>query len=173
MIQIPARSLHRRTVQLLDQELRLATLMPFFDRAGNVDSVMLVSPNSSRILLVEPRRIRVRLWRRIQIEANEFELPDTTAAGAWKLVRDAWHYDPWWLLAKPRFAGHPAVPALKSSNLGDEVKPSVASFHPDLSQASETLILAAAAAPEPRRPPGNVGARRLVWRRLDRWHLPV
>ena len=32
-----------------------------------------------------------------------------------------WHYDPWWVLAKPPFADHFATPALKRTNCVDRL----------------------------------------------------
>lgn len=112
---VAARILHQVWFRSRDIALGRGSLFPFFGRDGTVTHLMLVRPGSPRILWLPHRRGLVRTsrfgfaWIGAAL-GREAEIdPDADLAGLW-------HYDPWWVLADERFAGHPAVPALKETN---------------------------------------------------------
>ncbi len=123
-----ARSLHNRRVRLHDFVIERASLFPFFDREGEVRSLMLVWPPSRKIVMLDHRSdlARVRFWGEIQLCASYASLRDVCDERADGAVGSTWlwHYDPWWVLRADRFHDHPAVPALKATNCaGGFLKP--------------------------------------------------
>ena len=135
---ISQKGLHRKTFQLHDEQAQGASLFPFFDDEGVVRSWMLVLPESSKIALIEPEQADLVMdWlgrKRMPLTWSGLENADESAAES---VAHLWHYDPWWVLGEPRFAGHPAVPHLKGTNLPGATK-SIKSiwFSKDLKQVT-------------------------------------
>lgn len=128
---VSARRLHTRPVRLRDAVLEEASLFPFFDAAGDVRSLMLVSPASSSILLLEAEAdlARVPWLGPVELGADLAEHRDSDAGHAEALAGGLWHYDPWWALKASRYEGHPAVPVLKATNCVDLFpKPVVACY---------------------------------------------
>lgn len=123
---ISARALHRRRVVLRDAALDDASLFPFFDDLGRVEATVLVWPGSAQILVLDPRPglARCPLWRPIELDAAYADLRDLAPSDDERL-RDLDHFDPWWVLAEPRFALHRAIPALKATNCVDRLRPSM------------------------------------------------
>lgn len=115
---ISQHALHRCRLQLIDQPLGRASLFPFFDHEGRVRSLMLTAWESSRILVVDWQPdLFVRRWPRRNVLKLRFaDLRDVEASEA-ELVSELWHFDPWWVLGDNRFATHPAVPALRWTNI--------------------------------------------------------
>lgn len=140
---VAARSLHRRRVRLRDFVLERASVFPFFDREGRTRALMLVWPPARPIVVLEYPSVgppwgerselaKVRWWGEIQLDVEFAGLRDTSVAGLRNIDANraasvagvppeagkwgTWHYDPWWVLREPCFAGHPAVPALKATN---------------------------------------------------------
>lgn len=116
---IPVRQvgLHRRRLRALDRKLARVSLFPFFDGRGEVRALMLVSAGSPRIQMLSAwsGRIGVPLFGALRLNEMFDDVADLdrqTSEGYAHL----WHYDPWWVLREPRYEGHPAVPALASTN---------------------------------------------------------
>ena len=110
--------LHRRRVRLHDMTLEGASLFPFFDDTGRIRHYMLVWPASPWIVAFRHRAnaIRFRFFWPIEIDKSMAALSDLGRERA-TVLGALWHWDPWWVLAHPRFATHPAVPALKATNI--------------------------------------------------------
>lgn len=123
---VDAGSLHRRTVVLYRQgshgeeltvgRLEKASLFPYFDGRGTVRTVMLVWPASPWIAFLGPERIEIGTFGSIRLRAELTELRDVEPREL-EQAAQLWHVDPWWVLAESRFYGHPAVPALKATNV--------------------------------------------------------
>ncbi len=115
---ISQHSLHDCTLFLDNMRLPRAGLFPFFDDEGRTQALMLVEAANPRILL--PRFTngifnRRPPWRK-NLPLRLSDLRDGSAEDAAGLA-GLWHFDPWWELAEDRFAGHPAVPPLKGTNI--------------------------------------------------------
>ncbi len=125
---VTARALHRRRIRLRDYLLERASLFPFFDREGRVQSLMLVWPPAPEIVMLpyEPGLFRIRWWDEIELRASFASLRDLGAIETIGAVAAVWlwHYDPWWVLRAACYDNHPAVPALKATNCaGGFLKP--------------------------------------------------
>jgi hypothetical protein len=118
LFSVSQRSLHRRRFQLLDRPLERASLFPFFDASGAVSELMLVSEEGARIQLSRWRPgLFTRGWLRPhRLDLRSSQLQDVTRDDAEERV-ELLHFDPWWVLSEPRYAGHPAVPALRHTNI--------------------------------------------------------
>ena len=137
-------SLHDFPVQLLDQRLEKASLFPLFDGEGVTRSLMLTYRDSSDILLVpyRPGIFRRRLFGPNRMSLKRSDLRNSRFEDA-ELVAALWHFDPWWELAEDRYAHHPAVPTLRSTNIvGFEKSLSRIWFDSGLSQARLVAIRA-------------------------------
>lgn len=119
---ISQHSLHEVGFEFRDRRVTGASLFPFFDREGKTHALMFTSPEDDRIALINFERHYVsgRRWfqrlRPQRIGLRNADLSDSTAADSERLAR-LWHFDPWWELAADRYSAHPAVPALKSTNI--------------------------------------------------------
>jgi hypothetical protein len=111
-------------------------MLPLFDRAGEVRFVLTVAADSPDVSLVRAEGLpripwlgRIRLPDHVPL-FREILREDVNA------IRDLWHFDPWWLIAEPRFATHWARELLMSTNLVGRTKVTVGSlyYRRDLSQ---------------------------------------
>ncbi len=118
-------ALHGRPLQLDDQRIPHASLFPLFDRDGKTAMMMLTS-DDPQILLVDwqPGLFVAPLLTAARLRLHRTDLHDCELDELDR-VRDLWHFDPWWELKEERYAGHPGVPTLKSTNLPGYV-PSIA-----------------------------------------------
>ena len=123
LLPVSARRLCHRRLRGQGSLTRDACLFPFFDRAGGVAQVMLLTADSDRICLVRwrPRLFRVPAWGPICLREALPAFPEITAENL-KSVETLWHYDPWWMLDNDRYAGHRAVPILKATNCADQLR---------------------------------------------------
>ncbi len=129
-----ARSLHGTTLRIGSRSYSQTSVFPFFDASGRVQRFMLILPHSPAILDLAARPGAVtRHWWGLQIAAG-LE-PRSLGDQAGELGR-LWHYDPWWVLAKPRFSDHPAKAALKATNIVDRLGRATFDllYSPDLSR---------------------------------------
>jgi hypothetical protein len=118
LFSVRQRSLHRRRFELLDRRVERASLFPLFDASGAVSALMLVSDEGASIQLVRWRPgLFTRGWLRPhRLDLRSSELEDATGDEAEERI-ELWHFDPWWVLLEPRYARHPAVPALRYTNI--------------------------------------------------------
>ncbi len=98
------------------------SLFPFFDDGGSVQAAMVTSDADGRIVLLDRSRLsRAVGSRRAWSVAQGLLLDPSHWADLSTLdavdVEELWHFDPWWELAEARYDGHPAVPAIKQTNL--------------------------------------------------------
>lgn len=119
---ISQHSLHAVRLQFGDRQTPAASVFPFFDDEGRTRALMLTSDLDGRIALVDFQSSlfagrsllpRLRLQR---IALRHVDLRDSETTDG-ESVAHLWHFDPWWELAAERYFNHPAVPALKSTNL--------------------------------------------------------
>ena len=140
---VSARRLHRRAAQATDRLLTEASLIPFFDRSGDVRWIILLTPESPDIFLVQhlPLRFRVPLWGPVELATVAKELQPLDRQRAAPLQR-LWHWDPWWLLNDPRYAGHAAARILTSTNCAGRLTRKVKMFYfrRDLTRLTGVLI---------------------------------
>lgn len=130
------RSLHETTLELDDGLLEEASLFPLFDDRGQTRSLMLVSAGSSEIYLFDwtPEVFTRRMMAPDRLAVSLSDLRDAGDDEA-DAVAQLWHWDPWWVLMEERFAGHPAVPSLRGTNIpGFDDSWTGARFHRRLSQ---------------------------------------
>lgn len=121
-IPVFAGGLRGRRLQAEDGEIDAATLFPMFGRDGTVHHVMVVDEQSSDIRFLDPGQVaaRVPMWGAIRLECglgclawSEEELP--------AMVGRLWHFDPWWMLAEPRYPNSRAIDLLKATNCVDKM----------------------------------------------------
>ena len=119
---VSARRLCHRDLQAADGPVRDVCLFPFFDRSGWVKHVMLLPAESTRIHVLRWHEglFRVPMWAPIRSSASFVGLRPITEADA-DLLGALWHFDPWWMLDQPAYAGHWAVPTLKATNCADQL----------------------------------------------------
>jgi hypothetical protein len=105
--------LHGRTVAGGDQEWEGATLFPFFDDAGHVRRVVLVSDAPCEMRVFDPSAAVVRRgWGKFELEGD---LPRLRLDEA-RLLTQLWHFDPWWMLTAPPWVGRDLVAMLVATN---------------------------------------------------------
>jgi hypothetical protein len=102
-------------VQLRRQQLSGASLFPLFGGDGRVRALMVTTTRSARITIVawRPGLFRHRLLGPSRLDLAATDLLDGDPGA----VQDLWHFDPWWVLAGPRYTGHAAVAPLQHTNL--------------------------------------------------------
>lgn len=120
LLPVAASSLHRQRVRLRDVPLDQASVFPYFDHEGQTRALMLVWPPAPEIVVLEHRSdlARARWSGEIDIDVDFAALLDAPSDRI-AAIAGLWHYDPWWVLAEPRFEGHPSVPVLKATNCVD------------------------------------------------------
>lgn len=162
------KQLHEIDIDLIDVILKRASLFPFFDRQGTVHAHMLVWPKAPWIVMLDARDVVISSRpTRLDIAFGELQnLHDDR----FDRYRNLWHYDPWWLLADPRFTGHRAVPVLKNTNAVEPLEHCTYAgyFTRDLSEAVgdvSKFLPARAALHEPGR------SERSAWRVRQSWPL--
>ncbi len=111
-------ALYCRSLQLRGRRLEKASLFPFFDRQGATRLLMLTTQDSGRIALIGHHAglFTRRRFRPSRLDVDFGALTNATESEHDRLA-DLWHFDPWWELGEARYAGHPAVPALKATNI--------------------------------------------------------
>lgn len=117
LILIRASRLHQRPLELNSTRIDRATLFPFFSRDGQIDQVMIVDPESSRLLAFRPQDVRLRLpfWGTLRIDGPTTPVDDLTVDP----LAPLWHYDPWWLLKDKRYDDQAVIPILKATNCAE------------------------------------------------------
>ncbi len=112
------KSLHGRTLHLLDHRLDKASVFPLFDHEGSSRTLMLVTEASRDIMLADyrPGVFAKPYFGPGRLGLRRADLRDASEAEA-EACTHLWHFDPWWLLGEPRYDGHVAVPPLKSTNI--------------------------------------------------------
>lgn len=115
---ISQHSLWRCRLELEDGTLERASLFPLFDDTGRTRRFMITAEDSWRIMLVDWSRdlFRRERLRRNRLRHRYADLSDASASEAQR-IDDLWHFDPWWVLTEPRYAGHEAVPTLRATNI--------------------------------------------------------
>lgn len=115
-----ATALHGVSLRIGEKKYEEASAFPYFTAGGLVQRYMLILPKSPEIFDLEARPGALeRHWWGLAVAAGHEPLPLGTRAGA---LGTLWHYDPWWVLADKRFAGHPAKAALKATNMVDRLE---------------------------------------------------
>jgi hypothetical protein len=124
-IPISSNRLHDRRVIAWEQRIENATLLPFFDRDGMIQSFLLVDPAISELFLIrEPARIVVPIWGPIRFKGRlEFLTEDNIEE-----LSPHWHCDPWWLLQERPYEDNEWTEILKATNCVDELEPAVTSL---------------------------------------------
>lgn len=127
---VPARRLRGRALRASDGMIRGASLLPFFDRQGRVQRVMVLVAGSPRIRLLawRPDLLRATWFGPIPMAAAICEARPISGPLDFRL-HGLWHYDPWWMLDDEAYARHPAVPALKAANCAGRLRPDVKMLH--------------------------------------------
>ncbi len=111
-------TLHGCTLRLRDRCLEKASLFPLFDGDGATQTLMVTSGSNGRIALVDytPGMFTRRLLGPHELDLRTNDLRDAQLFDAERL-NSLWHFDPWWELGNGRYADHPTVPALKTTNI--------------------------------------------------------
>ncbi len=121
-IPVFAGGLRGRRLQAEDGTVEAATLFPMFGHDGTVHHVMVVDEQSSDIRFLDSRQVaaRVPMWGAIRLQCDlgslarlGDELPP--------MVGRLWHFDPWWMLAEPRYRNIQAADTLKATNCADKM----------------------------------------------------
>jgi hypothetical protein len=111
--------LHDRTVLAAGQELEEATLFPFFDDAGAVRRVLLVSNAPCEMRVFDPSSAAVRRrWGQLELEGD---LPRLRFDEA-RLLRQLWHFDPWWMFTVPPWSGRDLAAMLVETNCSGKLR---------------------------------------------------
>ena len=135
-----AKALHRKKVVCGQQQWSRASLFPMFTPEGDVRYLLMIVPDTGGLYWMPwhpgtPYRagfFTLRIGRSDQ-RMRPLE-PDDLAS-----MEHLLHYDPWWLLDRPAFASHWAVPALKKTNCLPYITADFDMLHfaPDLSRVSK------------------------------------
>ena len=117
ILPVAASNLRRRAVQLADRYLAEATLFPFFDRAGVVQAILLLTPASDEILALPwaSELVRVPFRGAIGIAAGWADLRGVAGPVSGVLL-NAWHFDPRWVLKEEPYVFHRMTPELTVTN---------------------------------------------------------
>ncbi|MDF1597102.1 MAG: hypothetical protein P1T08_13570 [Acidimicrobiia bacterium] len=111
---------------------RRVSIFPFFGPDGAVHAVMVTDHIAGTISLasLDEGGVRVPIAGRCDIPGLR-PVDDEGVA----TLSGLWHYDPWWVLARPAHSGHWATPLLKRTNCVDFLSEGVQSlwFARDLS----------------------------------------
>lgn len=120
MIPIAANRLRHRRIRCTDGDLLDVTLLPFFDRAGGVTTVLAIDHESARLRLLRLDRCVIRAgWlSRIRCAGPRSTVCELTPDHVTMLTR-GWHFDPKWMLSQPPFGMHWATPAIQATNCTD------------------------------------------------------
>lgn len=134
-------ALHDFRLHFSDRSVSGASLFPFFDDEGRTRALMFTSEEDGRIVLIEYHESLMTGAehgpRGEAIALRHADLKDSTAADA-EAIAPLWHFDPWWELGASRYAGHPAVPPLKSTNIpGYDQEITRVAFDPTLARVVE------------------------------------
>jgi len=140
---VSARRLCRRALRTQDCVIPAAWLLPFFDRAGSVQAIMLLTSESGDICLLpwRPGLINVPVWGPISLAGHGTSIR-AIADEQFKKIELLWHFDPWWVLAADRYAAHRAVGPLKATNCAGRLRRKVKMvyYRRDLSRLSSVRI---------------------------------
>jgi hypothetical protein len=117
---VSSRSLRKRTLQGNAGRLSRAALFPLFDQSGQVRQVMVVAPDSSRLLFFDPGEAApiVPLWGTIRFRRQFSWRADDDLSGAEPL----WHFDPDWMLRDSRFESSEMAPLIRATNCAGKFK---------------------------------------------------
>ena len=134
-------ALHDFRLHFSDRSVAGASLFPFFDDDGVTRALMFTSDKDDRIVLIRYEESLITGAhhgpRGEAIALEHADLTDSTEADA-EAIAHLWHFDPWWELGATRFAGHEAVPPLKSTNIpGYDQEITHVAFDPTLARVVE------------------------------------
>jgi hypothetical protein len=139
ILPVAASNLCRRAVQLADRYLAEATLFPFFDRAGVVQVILLLTPASDEILVLPWSRelVSVPFRGSICIAAGWADLRGVAGSVSGVLLK-AWHFDPRWVLKEEPYVFHRMMPELTLTNCAGRCRKKIKMlyFRRDLSRVS-------------------------------------
>lgn len=110
-----ARQLHQLKVQA-GSDMADCTIFPFFDKEGGVKNLLAVVPEKGLARVVPKESFKVQRFRkRILFDGGLWS--HRKLSPRWiRQLSGLTHYDPWWLLAKPKFRGKAWVSLLKNTN---------------------------------------------------------
>jgi len=119
---VSSSALRRRTLWTPERSIPEATLLPLFDGEGTVRWVVFLEAQSASVGCFDPAQtaVRVPLWGPIRVESNpgDLWLPGAEDLAA---IGDLWHFDPWWLLADPRYDRSKVAQVLKTTNCAGQL----------------------------------------------------
>lgn len=137
---VTAKGLRKRSVAIGQTTIDDASLFPFFERAGQVKMLMLVNEYTSEIVFLDlkPGTAKARPWLPVRLNVAQAAAFEPATPEVIDRACRLWHFDPWWVLGEPRYAGHWAVPHLKQTNIVGKVSRGVGAvaFRGDLTRVS-------------------------------------
>ena len=140
---VSAGRLRSRAVKYGRVRIRALSLFPFFDPSGRVRRVMATTPDSSDIYVLPAgdHLPRIPGFGDIRVPERVGLLRPIQRSDLEELQR-LWHYDPWWVLAHERFAGHWARTALMETNYVERSEKNVVRlyYRSDLSRTEWILV---------------------------------
>jgi hypothetical protein len=115
---VSSHRLHQRAICLSTSDAgEVSTLLPFFDGAGQIQRVMVVSPSRRelRFFAAAEADLRIPWWGPIEISPSFPVLRVLEYEDLEELAR-LWHFDPWRQLAARGYQGGPRAQWLRQTN---------------------------------------------------------
>ena len=127
LIPILATRLIGRTIELAGEQFKGASILPFFDRTGRIQHIVITTGDSGDFFLLSAEQTIVRLATlgTIRIPGSAKPLGKRSL----RKIAQLWHYDPAWLLDDKPFRGHWARDALKNTNCVGRLRPGTIVFY--------------------------------------------
>ena len=109
----PVRAIRLHGAKIRSGSDRRVSIFPLFSPDGAVHSIMVTDTTAGTISLtpIEEACVRVPIAGRSEILGLRPVDDEGVAA-----LSGLWHYDPWWVLARPPLSGHWAAPLMKETN---------------------------------------------------------
>lgn len=119
---VSSSALRARTLETPERSIPKAALLPLFDREGKVRRVVFLDPNAADVWFFDPAVVRVRIpfWGPIQLDSSPGDL-QLLSAGGLAALGEVWHFDPWWMLADPRYTRSEVAAILKTTNCFEQL----------------------------------------------------
>lgn len=138
---INQKSLHNCRVRFADHRAG-GSIFPLFDNEGKTKALMLTSSDDDQLIVVKYGKSMLSVRGLLPSLRPQRFFSDRTSMLQEQnvdedLLKELWHFDPWWVLGDERYAGLELVPALKETNLpGYDPTITAMRFTPSLSRVS-------------------------------------